>query len=70
MKFSSSSKALERMAARLEKHADDSLATWIILGQINRYAEDMGKAAVLRRAIQIESIAARRVFLMNNGIEA
>jgi hypothetical protein len=65
-----STKWLETLAARIERHADESLPTWIILGQMSRYGEDMGKAAILRRAAKIESIAARRVFLMNNGIEA
>jgi hypothetical protein len=63
-------KWLKSLAVRIESHAEESLNTWIMLGQIHRYTEDMGKAAVLRRAAKIDSISDRRVFLMNNGIEA
>ena len=64
-----SAKWLTQLAARIEKHADESLKTWIILGQTDRYSADMGKAAVLRRAAEMTSISQRRAFLSVNGVE-
>ena len=61
---------LEAAAASLEADAEESLPAWIILGQTSRYSENMEKAAVLRRAAKIKSIAQRREFLRNNGVEA
>lgn len=57
-------------ASQLEKDAEESLQAWIILGQSGRYCENLGKAAMLRRAAEIKSIAARRDFLRANGVEA
>ena len=64
-----STKWLEMAAIKLEMDAVESLAAWVILGQAQRYAENLGKAAVLRRAAGIKSIAARRHFLRSNGVE-
>jgi len=61
---------LEMAAADLEITAENSLTAWIMCGMVHRYAENMGKAAVLRRAVAIKSIADRRSFLRRNGVEA
>lgn len=63
-------KWLEMAATKLEMDADDSMPTWILLGQAHRYCEDMGKARAMRQAAQIKSIAARREFLRAIGIDA
>lgn len=65
-----STKWLEMAAIKLEIDAQDSLPTWIVLGQAHRYCEDLGKASMLRKAAGIKSIAARREFLRVNGVEA
>ena len=65
-----STKWLVMAAIKLEMDAEQSLPAWIYLGQANRYCEDLGKAAMLRRASNIKSIAQRREFLRNNGVEA
>lgn len=57
-------------ATFFEEAAEEALPAWVVLGLTHRYAENMGKAAVLRRAIDIKSIADRRKFLRANGIEA
>lgn len=57
-------------AESLENEARGSLYAWIILGQSERYADNMGKAAVLRRAAQMRNISERREFLRNNGARA
>ena len=57
-------------ANEMERGAEESLKGWIILGLSHRYEETMGKAAVLRRAAGIKSIADRRHFLRANGIDA
>ncbi|WP_019652233.1 hypothetical protein [Variovorax atrisoli] len=61
---------LESAAAELESSAEGSLPTWVILGQAHRYCEDLGKAAMLRKAAGIKSVADRREFLRANGVEA
>lgn len=53
-----------------EKSAEEALPTWVVLGLTHRYAENMSKAAVFRRAAQMKSISERRQFLRANGIEA
>jgi hypothetical protein len=68
--LTSSVKWLNSAAEALETGAEESLKAWIILGLSHRYSETMGKAAVLRRAASIKSIAARRHFLRENGVEA
>lgn len=65
-----STKWLEMAAIKLEIDAQDSLHTWIVLGQAHRYCEDLGKAAMLRKAAGIKSIAERREFLRINGVAA
>lgn len=64
-----SAKWLEMAAIKLEIDAEASLATWIVLGQAHRYCDNLGRAAMFRRAIQITSIAQRRDFLRDNGIK-
>jgi len=69
-KLTVSTKWLEMAAIKLEMDAEQSLPTWIILGQALRYCENLGRASMLRRAAQIKSIAERREFLRRNGVEA
>lgn len=61
---------LKMAATELEIDAEDSLPTWIVLGQTHRYCENLGKAAMLRKAASIKSISERREFLRINGVEA
>jgi hypothetical protein len=69
-KLTVSTKWLEMAAIQLEMNAEHSLPTWIVLGQAHRYCEDLGRAAMLRRAATIRSIAQRRAFLRDNGVRA
>lgn len=69
-KLTVNAKWLEMAAIKLEMNAEESLPAWIILGQASRYCENLGKAAVLRRAAEIKNIGQRREFLRNNGVEA
>ena len=69
-KLTVSSKWLQMAAIKLEMDAEQSLPAWVYLGQANRYCEDFGKAAMLRRAAEIKNIGQRREFLRNNGVEA
>ncbi len=65
-----SSKWLEMAAIKLEMDAEQSLPAWILLGQAHRYCEDLGKAAILRRAKDIKNMADRRAYLSGHGIAA
>jgi hypothetical protein len=65
-----STKWLEMAAIKLEMNAEESLPSWILLGQASRYCEDLGRAVMLRRAAKIKSIAQRRDFLRDNGVTA
>lgn len=69
-KLTVSANWLEKAASDLEAAAEESLTSWILLGQAHRYCENLGKAAILRRAAEIKSISARREFLRNNGVTA
>jgi len=68
-KLTVSKKWLEMAAIKLEMDAEQSLPAWIFIGQAQRYCEDLGKAAMLRRAAKITSVAQRRDFLRDNGVE-
>lgn len=65
-----SAKWLEMAAIRLEIEAEESMITWILIGVAGRYSENLGKAAMLRKAQGIKSIALRREFLRSNGVAA
>ena len=54
-------------AASLEAHAKDSLTAWSILGQTDKYADHMQKAANLRRAAELKGIE-RSQFMQLKGI--
>jgi len=69
-KLTVSTKWLEMAAIKLEMNAEDALPSWILLGQTARYCEDLGRAAMLRRAAKIKSVAQRRDFLRENGVAA
>jgi hypothetical protein len=69
-KLTVNAKWLQDAAHTLEMEARDSLTAWIVLGQSHRYGENLGKAAVLRRAAEMKNIGERREFLRNNGVQA
>lgn len=57
-------------ADQIERDANESLPSWIILGQSERYSQAMAKARSMRRAAEERSIALRREILRNAGIDA
>jgi hypothetical protein len=57
-------------AKQLERDANQSLPAWILLQQAERYPAAMAKARTMRRAAEMKSIAERREYLRNSGIEA
>lgn len=69
-KLTVSQQWLRSAADKLVTDAEESLKAWIVLGQAHRYCENLGKAAVLRRAAEIKNIGQRREFLRNNGVQA
>ena len=69
-KLTVSTKWLEMAATKLEMDAEQSLPSWVVIGQAHRYCEDLGKAAMLRRAAKISGVAQRRDFLRDNGVVA
>jgi hypothetical protein len=69
-KLTVSQQWLHLAADQLVADAEQSMKAWIILGQAHRYCENLGKAAMLRRAAEIKNIGQRREFLRNNGVEA
>ena len=60
---------LIKSADSLEQYAKGSLPAWILLGQVDRYAEAMRAAAALRAAAAERSIWVRREILRNSGFE-
>ena len=61
--------ALERDADRLERDAQQSLRAWILLGQTDRYSEQMHLARAIRNAAACKSIYTRREILRNSGVQ-
>lgn len=58
---------LLRDAEQIESDAQQSLPSWIMLGQSERYGQAMATARALRSAAAERSIAARREILRNSG---
>lgn len=50
-------------ADNLERHAKESLETWIVLGQIAKYEEAMELARKMRHAMTIKGLDGRREYL-------
>tara|TARA_R110000868_G_C10435953_1_gene724873 strand:- start:224 stop:439 length:216 start_codon:yes stop_codon:yes gene_type:complete len=50
-------------ANSLEKHAKDSLTSWIILGMSEKYSRVMGAVYALRAAADMKRIGDRRDYL-------
>jgi len=65
-----SAKWLLQAAAQIERDAAQSLPARLVLRQTDRHEQDIEKARVLRRAAEIKSIAARRDYLREHGVEA
>ncbi len=59
--------ALIKDAEQIERYAEESLNTWIILGQSDNYDVAMQTARSLRNAAAERSVAIRREILRNSG---
>ncbi len=60
--------ALTREAARIEAHAAESLRAWAILGMMDKHADALRKARILRNAAEAASVYTRREILRNGGL--
>lgn len=58
---------IEHEASSIEQFASDSLRSLILLGQTNRYRDDMEKVRRLRQIAGLKSIAERRTMLRELG---
>ena len=58
---------LINQAESIEKYAATSHRAWILVGEYDRYGEEMTKAAALRRAAAQRSLHVRREILRNAG---
>jgi len=50
-------------AASIEQSASESLDSWILLGQVEKYEQAIAHVRMLRQAAEIPNIRARRDFL-------
>lgn len=58
---------LLRDAEQIERDAQQSLPSWIVLGESERYGQAMSTARALRSAAAERSVAVRREILRNSG---
>ena len=65
--YTVTAECLIREAEQIERDAEQSLRSWIILGQTDKYGAAMKTARSLRAAAAERSIAARREILRNSG---
>ena len=54
---------LEIEARNIEQAANESLRSWIILGQVEKYEQAMEQVRKLRHALTIKGLRARKEFL-------
>ena len=69
-KLTASARWLELAAIRLDMESEQSLPSWVFLGQTHRYIDNKIKSAALRHAAGIKNISERRQYLRNNGVSA
>lgn len=67
--YSVSKDQLLAAAEGIERDANDSLSTWVILGQSDKYAAEMSAARALRSAATYENSGVRRQILREAGFE-
>ena len=60
-------KYLVRDAEQIERNAEQSLRAWVLLGQSEKYIDEMSTARMLRSAAVERSIKIRREILRNAG---
>ena len=63
LNFKPTNAHLEIEANNVERFAKDALTSWVLLGQTERYVEEMRKVYALRRAMTIKGVRARREYL-------
>lgn len=61
--------ALIAYAERIEADAEDSLQSYILLGQTDKYSAMRAEARVLRAAAEYKNMGVRREILRDNGWE-
>ena len=54
---------LEIEARNIEQSANESLRSWIILGQVEKYEQAMEQVRKLRHAVTIKGLRARNEYL-------
>lgn len=54
---------LEIEASNIEQSANESLRSWIILGQVEKYEQAMEQVRKLRHAVTIKGLRARKEYL-------
>lgn len=65
--YTVTTESLIREADQIERDAEESLRSWIILGQTDKYGIAMAKARAVRTAAATRSIYTRREILRNSG---
>jgi len=68
MKLTISSKWCEFESKRLLAHATDSIPTWTLLNQMEKYFEYQERASKFKKASQIKNIVLRKEYLSNHGL--
>jgi hypothetical protein len=65
--YTVSKSELVKTAGQIEADAKSALRAWIILGQSEKYAQEMAQARALRAAAENKSIWARREIVRAAG---
>ena len=67
--YTVSKEVLQSLAASIERDAKASLTSYVLLGQTERYGDEMRRAATLRHAAAQRSIYVRREILRASGFD-
>lgn len=67
--YTVSKNELIKAADQIEADAESALRAWIILGQSEKYTQEMAQARALRNAAEQKSVWLRREILRNAGFE-
>lgn len=67
--YTVSKEALIAAADAIERDANAALSAWILLGQSDKYGEEMAAVRVLRSAATYKNLGVRRTILRDAGFE-
>jgi hypothetical protein len=69
MTFKPTNTNLQYTADSIERSAKESMSAWILLGQFDKYGDEMKKIRILRHALTLRGLRVRAEYLASECVE-